>query len=71
MADNSPSLRAQPEDRGLQSFLTSYFNASALYDSHNASNIPRPFVQENITHTALGLNVLGRIYLIYNIITPK
>ena len=29
-------------------------NASALYDSYNVSNIPRPFVQEIMTHTALG-----------------
>ena len=28
-------------------------NASALYDSYNASTIPRPIVYENMTHTAL------------------
>ena len=40
--------------------ISTDFNASALYDSYNASNIPRPFVQENMTHTALtpmGLNL--------------
>ena len=64
MADNSPSPRTKTIfaiifEATHYDISTSYLpisNASALYDSSNASKyIPRPFAQDNMTHTALTL----------------